>query len=65
METNVNEFDGAARTLIFIIAVVYAIMTGHWIWVIPGAILFATALLTWCPLCAILGIWHHEKSTGQ
>ncbi len=56
MKTNVGEFDGAFRTLLFVVAIIFAIMTGQWIWTIPGAILFATAVVSWCPLYAMLGI---------
>ena len=55
MKTNLNEFDGFFRSLLFIIAVIVAVMTGQWIWLIPGAVLFATAVLTWCPLYAMFG----------
>ena len=55
MKTNVNEFDGYFRTLLFIIAVIVAVMTGQWIWLIPGAVLFVTAALAWCPLYAMFG----------
>ena len=62
MKTNVGAVDGAFRTLLFIISLVFAIMTGQWLWVIPGAILFATSVLTWCPLYAMLGV--HTNETG-
>jgi hypothetical protein len=55
MKTNVGAFDGYLRSLIFIITVVVAVLTGQWVWVIPGAILFATAVLMWCPIYAMIG----------
>lgn len=60
MKTNIGAFDGAFRTLIFIVSVIYAVMLGQWLWVIPAAILFASATLMWCPLYAMLGI-HTNK----
>ena len=56
MKTNVGPFDGFFRTLLFVISIVVAILTGQWWWLIPGSLLFATAVLTWCPLYAVLGI---------
>lgn len=56
MKTNMGAFDGAFRTLIFIVSMVVAIMTGQWAWMIPGVIFFASALLTWCPLYDMFGI---------
>ena len=56
MKTNVGAFDGFFRSLIFIITVIVAVMTGQWIWLIPGAILFGTAVLMWCPIYALIGI---------
>ena len=56
MKTNVGAFDGYFRSLIFIITMLVAIMTVQWLWLIPGVILFATAILMWCPLYAIFGI---------
>jgi hypothetical protein len=56
MKSNVGAIDGFFRSLIFIITVIVAVMTGQWYWLIPGAILFATAVLMWCPLYAMFGI---------
>jgi hypothetical protein len=56
MKTNVGAFDGAFRTLLFVIAIIVSIMTGQWIWLIPGAVFFATAVLTWCPLYTVIGL---------
>jgi len=61
MENNVGPFDGIVRTLIFILTICYGIMTGHYLWMIPGAILFATAVITWCPINAIIGVGHHDR----
>jgi len=33
---------------------------GSWLWVIPTAILFGTALLSWCPLYAMIGFDTHK-----
>jgi hypothetical protein len=65
METNVGAFDGFFRTLLFITAVVVAIMTGQWWWMIPTAVLFATAALGWCPLYAIIGFNSNTPETGH
>ena len=56
MKPNVSGFDGYFRMLFFIIAVIFAVMSGQWYWLIPTAILFATAAVAWCPLYAIFGI---------
>jgi hypothetical protein len=56
MKTNVGAIDGFFRSLIFVITVIVAVITAQWIWLIPGTIFFATAVLTWCPLYAIIGI---------
>ena len=68
MKTNVGSFDGWFRTLLFILSVCYAIMIGgsSWFIVIPTAILFATAVLAWCPLYEILGLdTHKEKGASH
>jgi hypothetical protein len=62
MNTNLGPFDGIVRTLIFITTICYGILSGHYLWMIPGAILFATAVLTWCPIYAILGLNNHKTS---
>lgn len=56
MENNMGAFDGYFRTLFFCIAVMFWVMTGQWVWMIPTGILFATAILSWCPIYAITGI---------
>lgn len=56
MVTNISGPDGAIRTLLFIIAMVYVIMGGSWLWLIPGTIMLVTAMLTWCPLYDMFGI---------
>ena len=58
MNTNIGAFDGWFRTLLFIIAICYAILAGGsaWVWIIPTAVLFVTAVATWCPLYEMLGI---------
>jgi Protein of unknown function (DUF2892) len=56
MENNMGAFDGYFRTLLFVLAVMFWVMTGQWVWMIPTGILFATAILSWCPIYAITGI---------
>jgi hypothetical protein len=58
MKTNISAFDGWFRTLLFIVSLCAAIMAGGSLWylVIPTTILFATALLTWCPIYEMLGL---------
>lgn len=56
MKSNMGAFDGAGRTLLFVVSICYAILSGHWLWIIPGAILFVTAVMSWCPVYAITGI---------
>ena len=56
MKPNVNEFDGYFRSLLFIIAVILVVMGASWYWLIPTAVLFATATVAWCPLYAMFGI---------
>lgn len=58
MKSNVSAFDGWFRSLLFIVSLCYAVMVGgsSWLWVIPTTILFATAVLAWCPLYEMLGI---------
>ncbi len=59
MKTNIGAFDGAIRVLIFIVLLANAVIQGTlaaWLWLIPGVILFATALMTWCAFYEILGI---------
>jgi len=63
MKTNVGSFDGWFRTLLFTLSICYAIMAGGsgWILVALTAILFATAVLTWCPLYEMLGFNTNEE----
>lgn len=58
MKTNVGPFDGWFRILLFLAAVCYGILAGgnSWVWIIPTAVLFATAVLAWCPLYEMLGV---------
>lgn len=56
MERNVGGFDGAFRTLLFIVSLVVSIMTGQWWWVAVGIIFFTTAVMAFCPLYTMLGI---------
>ena len=58
MKANVGSFDGWFRTLLFIVSLCAAILIGGkaWLWVIPTALLFGTAVLKYCALYEILGI---------
>jgi len=56
MQPNLGAFDGAFRSLLFVLALCYAILGGSWMWVIAGAILFTTAVFMWCPIYATTGI---------
>lgn len=59
MQTNVGAFDGWFRTLLFILAICYAVFAGGvmaWVLVGVGAVLFATAVLTWCPIYEVVGL---------
>ena len=56
MKANIHEFDGLFRVLLFILSVIWAVMTSQWIWLVPGGILFATAIISWCPVYAMIGI---------
>ncbi len=64
MKSNIGAFDGAFRTLAFVISITYAIMSGQWFWVIPGVVLFATAVASWCPFYAITGFDTHKHSAN-
>ena len=56
MKSNVGSVDGFLRTLLFIFSVCYAVYTGSWWIVIIGAVLFETAIFTWCPIYETTGI---------
>lgn len=64
MKTNVGGFDGMFRTLLFVLALCYGVMTGSWWLAIPTAVLFATAIIKWCPLYDMFGITT-EKETPK
>lgn len=66
MKANVGDFDGWLRILLFIVAICNAILVGGyaWLWVIPAAILFATAVLMWCPLFEMFGINMNKDKTS-
>jgi len=64
MKTNVGAFDGAFRTLIFVVTIIFAVMTGQWGWTIPGLILFATAVVSWCPIYAMTGMQTGKQDMG-
>ena len=64
MKANIHEFDGLFRVLLFILSVIWAVMTSQWISLIPGGILFATALTGWCPVYAMIGI-NAKKEAGR
>ena len=65
MKTNMGPFDGYLRSLLFILSLIFSVMTGQWWWAIPGAILFATAILTWCPAYALLDTISHKVNTSH
>ena len=56
MNKNVGAIDGVIRILIFMIGMIYAILTGAWYWMVPGTILLVTALAQWCPLYEVIGM---------
>lgn len=62
MKSNVGEIDGFFRTLLFVLSLCYAIMSGVWWLVIIGAILFATAIGSWCPIYETTGINTNPKN---
>ncbi len=62
MKSNVGEIDGFFRTLLFVLSLCYAIMSGAWWLVIIGAILFATAIASWCPIYETTGINTNPKN---
>ncbi len=64
MKANVGAFDGMFRTLLFIVSLCYAIMVGGsaWLLIIPTAVLFATAMLKWCPVYEITGLSTNKGS---
>lgn len=63
MNTNVGGFDGVFRTLLFVVALCYAIIAGGsaWLWIIPGAVLFATAIVSTCPIYLMLGLSTNKR----
>jgi hypothetical protein len=65
METNVGGFDGAFRTLLFIVSLVVSILTGQWWWVLVGIIFFATAVFGFCPIYGIVGVNTDKKKTQR
>ena len=61
-------FDGWFRTLLFIVALCYAVMAGtlfSWILVGVSAILFGSAVMMWCPIYAMFGISTLPKGAGH
>ncbi|MFN8286209.1 MAG: DUF2892 domain-containing protein [Chitinophagales bacterium] len=62
MKPNVGAFDGVFRTLLFIISLTVAILTGQWLWVLPGIVFFATAVAFWCPLYTMFGFETNKQS---
>ena len=72
METNVGAFDGWFRILLFLAAIVTAILIGGNVWylVIPGGLLFASAVFSRCAVYHMLGIntnksEHRSNSSTQ
>lgn len=62
MQANVGAFDGAFRTLLFIVSITVAILTGQWLWILPGSIFMFTAAAFWCPLYEMFGIKTNQQS---
>jgi hypothetical protein len=58
MKANVGAFDGWFRILLFIVALCTAILLGGntWYFVIPGVLLFASAVFSWCAVYEMIGI---------
>lgn len=61
MKSNVGAFDGFFRTLLFVLSLCYAILSGAWWVAVIGAILFATAIITWCPIYETTGVNTNPK----
>lgn len=64
MQANIGAFDGWFRTLLFLLALCYAIMfssTFGWIATGIGAILFGSAIIQWCPLYEMVGFSSNKK----
>jgi hypothetical protein len=64
MKTNVGGFDGMLRSLLFVLALCFGVMTGSWWLTIPTAILFVTAMIKWCPLYDMFDI-NTNKETAK
>lgn len=62
MQANVGAFDGAFRTLLFIVSLTATILTGQWLWLIPGVVFLLTATAFWCPLYEMFGIQTNQQS---
>lgn len=59
MKPNVGAVDGYLRILFFLATLCYAVLFGGvaaWVTAGIGAVLFATAVLMWCPIFTMLGI---------
>jgi hypothetical protein len=63
MKTNVGGFDGILRSLLFVLALCFGVMTGSWWLTIPTAILFVTAMIKWCPLYDMFDINTNKETT--
>jgi hypothetical protein len=63
MKTNVGGFDGMLRSLLFVLALCFGVMTGSWWLTIPTAILFVTAMIKWCPLYDMFDINTNKETT--
>jgi hypothetical protein len=63
MKTNIGGFDGMLRSLLFVLALCFGVMTGSWWLTIPTAILFVTAMIKWCPLYDMFDINTNKETT--
>jgi hypothetical protein len=55
MKQNIGAHEGATRLLLFVVCMIIGIVSGSWLWVIPGVVLFSTATLNWCPVYELFG----------
>jgi hypothetical protein len=63
MKTNIGGFDGMLRSLLFVLALCFGVMTGSWWLTIPTTILFVTAMIKWCPLYDMFDINTNKETT--
>ncbi len=56
MTCNVGKIDRIIRGVAGVAALAWGIINGNIIADVVGGVLLFTALIGWCPLCALLGI---------